>query len=114
MLLFSKYITEFFRKVLKGGSLIATDGNCLLGPPLAAHIDTFLGISGANYGLCVCQLAQTIPAWCNALDGLYPGYTCEDQVFQSFQRIFENSLLTAYFSADLVIESNISDIMLRS
>ncbi|VDM39526.1 unnamed protein product, partial [Toxocara canis] len=68
------------RKVLKGGSLIATDGNCTLGPPLTEYVDTFLGIAGANYGLCVCQLAQTVPAWCNALDGLYPGYTCEDQV----------------------------------
>lgn len=25
-------------------------------------------------------MAQTVPAWCNALDGLYPGYTCEDQL----------------------------------
>ena len=68
------------RKVLKGGGLIATDGNCSIGPPLTERIDTFLGIAGANYGLCLCQFAQTIPAWCNALDGLYPGYTCEDQV----------------------------------
>lgn len=21
-----------------------------------------------------------VPAWCNALDGLYPGYSCDDQV----------------------------------
>lgn len=60
--------------------MIATDGNCSLGAPLTKYVDTFLGISGPNYGLCVCQLAQTIPAWCNALDGLYPGYSCEDQV----------------------------------
>ncbi|VDL83436.1 unnamed protein product [Nippostrongylus brasiliensis] len=67
------------RKALKGGSLIGTDGNCTLGPPLTARIDTFVGIAGPNYGrfesiagLCVCQLAQTVPAWCNALDGLYP------------------------------------------
>lgn len=65
---------------MKGGNLIATDGNCTLGPPLTNRIDTFLGIVGPNYGLCVCQLAQTVPAWCNALDGLYSGYTCEDQV----------------------------------
>uniref|UniRef100_A0A183G7L4 Lipase n=1 Tax=Heligmosomoides polygyrus TaxID=6339 RepID=A0A183G7L4_HELPZ len=67
------------RKALKGGALIGTDGNCTLGPPLTARIDTFVGIAGPNYGLCVCQLAQTVPAWCNALDGLYPGYTCQDQ-----------------------------------
>ncbi|PAV81388.1 hypothetical protein WR25_06854 [Diploscapter pachys] len=72
--------TGWSRKVLKGGELIGTDGNCSLGPPLTKHIDTFLGISGPNYGLCVCQLAQTVPAWCNALDGLYPGYTCQDQM----------------------------------
>ncbi|TKR76544.1 hypothetical protein L596_017665 [Steinernema carpocapsae] len=66
------------RKALKGGNLIATDGNCSLGEPLSAKVDTFLGIAGPNYGLCVCQLAQTVPAWCNALDGLYPGYTCDD------------------------------------
>lgn len=68
------------RKVVKGGTLIGTDGNCTLGPPLGAKVDTFLGIAGPNFGLCVCQLAQTVPAWCNALDGLYPGYTCQDQV----------------------------------
>ncbi|KAK0414941.1 hypothetical protein QR680_011685 [Steinernema hermaphroditum] len=68
------------RKAIKGGSLIATDGNCSLGEPLSAKVDTFLGIAGPNYGLCVCQLAQTVPAWCNALDGLYPGYTCDDQL----------------------------------
>ncbi|PIO66068.1 triacylglycerol lipase [Teladorsagia circumcincta] len=68
------------RKALKGGSLVGTDGNCTLGAPLTAKIDTFVGIAGPNYGLCVCQLAQTVPAWCNALDGLYPGYTCQDQL----------------------------------
>uniref|UniRef100_A0A915DYK3 Lipase n=1 Tax=Ditylenchus dipsaci TaxID=166011 RepID=A0A915DYK3_9BILA len=68
------------RKAIKGGDLIATDGNCSLGAPLTEKIDTFLGIVGPNYGLCVCQLAQTVPAWCNALDGLYPGYSCEDQL----------------------------------
>uniref|UniRef100_A0A0K0ELJ1 Lipase n=1 Tax=Strongyloides stercoralis TaxID=6248 RepID=A0A0K0ELJ1_STRER len=70
----------FARKVIKGGTLIGTDGNCSLGAPLTNRIDSFLGISGPNYGLCICQLAQTVPAWCNALDGLYPGYTCDDQM----------------------------------
>jgi hypothetical protein len=42
-----------FRKVLKGGGLIATDGNCSLGPPLSSKVDTFLGIAGPNFGLCV-------------------------------------------------------------
>lgn len=72
--------------------MIATDGNCALGKPLGHRVDTFLGISGANYGLCVCQLAQTIPAWCNALDGLYPGYTCDDQVTFVFAVKFFNFL----------------------
>jgi hypothetical protein len=31
-----------------------------------------------------------VPAWCNALDGLYPGYTCDDQ------------LLCGYTSGDCV------------
>uniref|UniRef100_A0A0N4VIS1 Lipase n=1 Tax=Enterobius vermicularis TaxID=51028 RepID=A0A0N4VIS1_ENTVE len=74
------FAVPLMRKVLKGGGLIATDGNCSIGPPLTDRVDTFLGIAGANYGLCMCQFAQTIPAWCNALDGLYPGYTCEDQI----------------------------------
>ncbi|KAK6049407.1 triacylglycerol lipase [Cooperia oncophora] len=38
------------RKALKGGSLIGTDGNCTLGPPLTAKVDTFVGIAGPNYG----------------------------------------------------------------
>lgn len=33
-----------------------------------------VGISGPNYGLCMCQLAQTVPAWCNALDVSYKFY----------------------------------------
>lgn len=56
------YYLKVFRKVLKGGNLIATDGNCSLGQPLTDRIDRFLGIVGPNYGLCVCQLAQTVPA----------------------------------------------------
>uniref|UniRef100_A0A914WKW7 Triacylglycerol lipase n=1 Tax=Plectus sambesii TaxID=2011161 RepID=A0A914WKW7_9BILA len=72
------------RKALKGGTLVATDGNCTLGPALSDKVDSFLGISGPNYGLCACQLAQTVPAWCNALDGLYPGYTCGDQLLCGF------------------------------
>uniref|UniRef100_A0AC35TLT1 LIPaSe related n=1 Tax=Rhabditophanes sp. KR3021 TaxID=114890 RepID=A0AC35TLT1_9BILA len=68
----------FARKVIKGGTLIGTDGNCTLGPPLTGRIDTFLGISGPNYGLCLCQMA--IGAQCNPIDGIYPGYTCDDQM----------------------------------
>ncbi|KAI6176645.1 Lipase domain containing protein [Aphelenchoides bicaudatus] len=88
----------FARKVLKGGDIVATDGNCSLGPPLGRFVDTFLGISGPNFGLCVCQLAQTVPAWCNALDGLYPGYSCDDQLLCGYtsgecsQRDYSNFL----------------------
>ncbi|RCN40138.1 triacylglycerol lipase [Ancylostoma caninum] len=86
------------RKALKGGSLIGTDGNCTLGPPLTSKIDTFVGIAGPNYGLCVCQLAQTVPAWCNALDGLYPGYTCQDQVGYSSYVTFYNEFVYLHSS----------------
>uniref|UniRef100_A0A914C6G9 Lipase n=1 Tax=Acrobeloides nanus TaxID=290746 RepID=A0A914C6G9_9BILA len=70
----------FARKAIKGGHIVATDGKCDIGKPITQFVDTFLGIAGPNFGLCLCQLAQTVPAWCNALDGLYPGYTCGDQM----------------------------------
>ncbi|KAK6010714.1 hypothetical protein OSTOST_24233, partial [Ostertagia ostertagi] len=45
---------------------------------IAHSVGVVLARKALKGGLCVCQLAQTVPAWCNALDGLYPGYTCQD------------------------------------
>jgi pimeloyl-ACP methyl ester carboxylesterase len=60
------------RKVIKGGT--GTDGQSYnLGPSLASYVDTFLGLSGANYGLVACQYATLLPT-CGTTNGFYPGY----------------------------------------
>ena len=35
-------------------------GSCNLGDPLNKKVETFVGISGANYGLCACQGAMEL------------------------------------------------------
>lgn len=92
--------------MLKGGDIVATDGNCSLGPPLGRFVDTFLGISGPNFGLCVCQLAQTVPAWCNALDGLYPGYSCDDQVNFNFLLNYLNEFICCFSCFAVILPVN--------
>ncbi|PIC27616.1 hypothetical protein B9Z55_019814 [Caenorhabditis nigoni] len=65
------------RKVVSGGFVNATDGNCDLGVSIANKVDVFVGIAGANYGLCSC--AGTIglfAATCNKKNGFWPGDSC--------------------------------------
>ncbi|CAJ0573413.1 unnamed protein product, partial [Mesorhabditis spiculigera] len=63
------------RKVAKGGKVTEKfNGNtCDLGPPLTEQIDVFLGLCGANYGMCAC-LASTYT--CNEINGFWPGDSC--------------------------------------
>ncbi|EFP11221.1 CRE-FIL-2 protein [Caenorhabditis remanei] len=65
------------RKVVNGGTITASDGNCNLGDSIRDKIDVFVGIAGANYGLCSC--AGTIglfAATCNKKNGFWPGDSC--------------------------------------
>uniref|UniRef100_A0A914WV48 Lipase n=1 Tax=Plectus sambesii TaxID=2011161 RepID=A0A914WV48_9BILA len=64
------------RRAVKGGS------ECNLGAALTNRVDTFLGLAGANYGLCTCQYATTT-ATCNAKDGYFPGQ-CGSQSICAF------------------------------
>ena len=51
---------------------------CYLGPPLRQKVHTFIGISGANYGICICsdeKLAETAPA-CSKKTGFWTGSGC--------------------------------------
>ncbi|TKR73819.1 hypothetical protein L596_021084 [Steinernema carpocapsae] len=69
------------RKIIRGGVLEDTKtpgGECDLGPSLASYVDAFIGISGANYGMCTCGLQmETIFPTCNSINGFWPGDNCE-------------------------------------
>ncbi|GMT10425.1 hypothetical protein PFISCL1PPCAC_1722, partial [Pristionchus fissidentatus] len=64
------------RKIILGGKITAKDGNCDLGPPLR-FVDVFVGLAGANYGLCICAGNKHEPT-CNHDDGFWPGDSCGD------------------------------------
>uniref|UniRef100_A0A914WVV3 Triacylglycerol lipase n=1 Tax=Plectus sambesii TaxID=2011161 RepID=A0A914WVV3_9BILA len=65
------------RKVVKGGSISASDGSCNIGAALTDKVDTFLGISGGNYGLCTCQgFEANIAPTCSKDNGYWPGDSC--------------------------------------
>lgn len=65
------------RKIIKGGSVSASDGSCDLGLPLNKKVEVMIGISGANYGLCNCEGGSaTLEKTCNRVNGLWPGDSC--------------------------------------
>ncbi|PAV62714.1 hypothetical protein WR25_25836 [Diploscapter pachys] len=65
------------RKIIKGGQIQASDGNCDIGPPLNSKVEVFVGLSGANYGLCNCMgTAADFEKTCNKKDGFWPGDSC--------------------------------------
>ncbi|GMT35338.1 hypothetical protein PFISCL1PPCAC_26635, partial [Pristionchus fissidentatus] len=43
------------RAAILGGTVHFTDETCHLGKSLASKVDTFIGIAGANYGVCYCS-----------------------------------------------------------
>ena len=61
------------RRVIKGGQVNAAPNPFNLGKSLASHVDTFIGIAGANWGLTTCYLLPTYQT-CNDVNGFYPGY----------------------------------------
>lgn len=64
------------RKIIKGGAVSGNDGSCNLGTPLTSKVDVFLGLAGANYGLCACEAAGVVEATCNKKNGFWPGDSC--------------------------------------
>uniref|UniRef100_A0AC35UH09 Lipase n=1 Tax=Rhabditophanes sp. KR3021 TaxID=114890 RepID=A0AC35UH09_9BILA len=66
------------RKAIKGGILYENSiSSCDLGNSLGSSVDVFIGISGANYGLCNCQgVFADEAATCNQVSGLWPGDFC--------------------------------------
>uniref|UniRef100_A0A914DC45 Lipase n=1 Tax=Acrobeloides nanus TaxID=290746 RepID=A0A914DC45_9BILA len=69
------------RKVIRGGIIEEPDGtSCDVGESLRDKIEVFIGISGANYGMCQCGGAygEGPPIWptCNAKTGFWPGAVC--------------------------------------
>lgn len=66
------------RKAIRGGILEADDGSCELGPSIRAKINVFIGISGANYGMCQCAGGNKTAIYptCNKKNGFWPGEPC--------------------------------------
>lgn len=86
------------RKIVQGGAVTGGNGtrlfnsflgNCDLGASLIKKVDTFVGLSGANYGMCNCEGGDAfISATCNQQvkgvsntvtlfqNGFWPGDTC--------------------------------------
>jgi len=60
------------RKVINGGKGYDDVKPYDLGPSLAEKVDTFLGISGGNWGLTDCYLVPGVPT-CGTINGFYPG-----------------------------------------
>lgn len=68
-------VTLARKAILGGAASDAADGGSYdLGPALTAKVDTFIGISGSNWGLVSCyQTGPTTPT-CGSTNGFYPGY----------------------------------------
>uniref|UniRef100_A0A7E4VIS0 Lipase n=1 Tax=Panagrellus redivivus TaxID=6233 RepID=A0A7E4VIS0_PANRE len=65
------------RKAIKGGQLKTSSKTCNLGSALTNQVDTYVGISGANYGLCNCEGgSEYIEATCSGVNGFWPGNSC--------------------------------------
>uniref|UniRef100_A0A7E4ZW84 Lipase n=1 Tax=Panagrellus redivivus TaxID=6233 RepID=A0A7E4ZW84_PANRE len=65
------------RKAIKGGQLTTPNRTCNLGAPLTNKVDTFVGISGANYGWCNCEgWGEDLEKTCNRVNGFWPGNSC--------------------------------------
>ena len=61
------------RMAIIGGQMPAADGSQYdLGAPLTAHIDSFVGIAGANWGMASC-VTPLVPV-CSTETGYYPGW----------------------------------------
>uniref|UniRef100_A0AC34QGC9 Lipase n=1 Tax=Panagrolaimus sp. JU765 TaxID=591449 RepID=A0AC34QGC9_9BILA len=67
------------RKAIRGGNIEADDGNCELGPSLRGQVEAFIGISGANYGMCQCTGGNKTAIYptCNKKNGFWPGEPCD-------------------------------------
>ncbi|CAJ0957985.1 unnamed protein product, partial [Mesorhabditis belari] len=63
------------RKVAKGGKMVekVDMSTCDIGKPLTDVVEVFLGICGANYGMCSCLLDTYT---CNNINGFFPGASC--------------------------------------
>lgn len=63
------------RKAIKGGMAndLLAGGSYNIGTPLTNHVDAFVGIAGANYGLTSCYATGPVTPTCGATNGFYPG-----------------------------------------
>ncbi|GMS88204.1 hypothetical protein PENTCL1PPCAC_10379, partial [Pristionchus entomophagus] len=76
------------RKIVKGGWIEEEGGViCDLGEPLTDRVGVFIGITGANYGMCACQGLSTIDKTCSQKNGFWPGDSCGVNNFCSSSHI---------------------------
>uniref|UniRef100_A0A0N4ZQC4 Protein kinase domain-containing protein n=1 Tax=Parastrongyloides trichosuri TaxID=131310 RepID=A0A0N4ZQC4_PARTI len=66
------------RKAIVGTMTTDILDNCLVGRPLGEKVNVFIGLAGANYGLCTCSGPfASVEYTCNNLNGFFPGNDCE-------------------------------------
>uniref|UniRef100_A0A0N4ZC51 Lipase_3 domain-containing protein n=1 Tax=Parastrongyloides trichosuri TaxID=131310 RepID=A0A0N4ZC51_PARTI len=70
------------RKAIQGVSTYDIISNnfkkCNEGRSLESQINVFIGLAGANYGLCSCAgIEESKERTCNNLNGFFPGNTCD-------------------------------------
>uniref|UniRef100_A0A0N5CAP8 Lipase domain-containing protein n=1 Tax=Strongyloides papillosus TaxID=174720 RepID=A0A0N5CAP8_STREA len=72
------------RKAIIGTMLIDildTRHSCIVGKPLEEKVNVFIGLSGANYGICSCSGPEAaLEATCNNLNGFFPGDKCQSYI----------------------------------
>uniref|UniRef100_A0A7E4VP20 Lipase n=1 Tax=Panagrellus redivivus TaxID=6233 RepID=A0A7E4VP20_PANRE len=64
------------RAALHGGLVRDDLGVCSLGEPLNDRVETFLGIAGANHGICGCGGVAVNAPVCGINTGFFPGPQC--------------------------------------
>lgn len=97
------------RKVIKGGA--GYDGGKYdLGPSLADKVETFIGISGGNWGLTACFGPGSVSPTCSPVNGFYPGISIGPIGLSKYLSDLNNKggkeskyLFTIYSFADEVI-----------
>ncbi|GMT27213.1 hypothetical protein PFISCL1PPCAC_18510, partial [Pristionchus fissidentatus] len=73
------------RKIVKGGRIYEDEGEgCDLGEPLTDQIGVFIGLTGANLGMCACQGLSKVDKTCSKKNGFWPGDECGQNIFKCF------------------------------
>lgn len=92
------------RKAILGGTGndSANGGSYSLGAPLTSSVDTFVGISGANWGLVSCYQSGASTPTCGATNGLYPGYAAGSPPFGLSNILYNINYSASHYEGNYV------------